>query len=381
MLTRITHPELPIPRNVRRERRYWHDGSSHPGSLGCLTCPERSVCGGLQIKAGIFDCLDFCCGNRGKCDKVCRNNPDYVGRVREIANFTFDTIPHVKPIPAPRLPQAVPMLYHGASRAEVLNAPIIALPLARMFNRRDGSARHCSRESLCAAYGIAPGSLIILSGTDTDTSLERWWGFGETRRRSLIQSFRRVGVALATTPNYSLFTDVPRWDDLHSMKRIALVHHEFLSEGLPSALHVNGRTENDFRRWTDYIAERPEITHLAYEFTTGTGWAGRREKHAAWLSTLAGNVGRPLTLLVRGGIDLLPALTRAFAHVTVLETTSFMKTVKRKRAALNGRITWVDAPTDEGAPIDESFSHNIETVTAWIGQVAASKSPVTVTTH
>jgi hypothetical protein len=35
-------------------------------------------------------------------------------------------------------------------------------------------------------------------------------------------------------------------DDLHSIKRIALVHSEFLDEGLPAALHVNGRSEADF---------------------------------------------------------------------------------------------------------------------------------------
>jgi hypothetical protein len=54
---------------------------------------------------------------------------------------------------------------------------------------------------------------------------------------------------MATTPNYSLFVDRPRWDDLHAMKRIAIVHGEFLEAGMPGALHVNGRTDRDFERW------------------------------------------------------------------------------------------------------------------------------------
>lgn len=253
-----------------------------------------------------------------------------------------------------------------------IKASAVALPLYRMFNRQDGSTRFTSHEALCAAYGVAPGTFILLSGTDRDAPLERWWSFGEIHRRKIIRTLRRNGIGLVTTPNYSLFIDVPRWDDLHAIKRIALVHHEFASEELPAALHVNGRTETDFRRWTDFVAARPEITHLAYEFTTGTGWAGRREQHAEWLTTLSESVGRPLSLVVRGSTEVLPALIRAFARVTVLETTSFLKTVMRQRASSNGtsHLCWSPAPTIEGAPIDDLLSHNMNTVHAWLGGLA-----------
>jgi hypothetical protein len=345
------------------------------GSLGCSACPEQAICGGLQIKAPIFDCLNLCCGKPATCDSVCRNHPEYAGRVREITTFALDTIPRLQPLVGPALPNAVPMLFHGCSRSLAAATPVVALPLARMFNRRDGSPRHPSRDSLCAAYGIDPNSVIILSGTDHDAPLERWWGFGESTRRHLIRTLKGIGVALTTTPNYSVFIDVPRWDDLHAIKRIALVHHEFLAEGLPAALHVNGRTDTDFRRWTDYIAARPEITHLAHEFTTGTAWAGRQEQHTAWLCQLAAGVARPLTLILRGGIDVLSTLARSFAQVTLLETSSFMKTMMRQRASLNGHLNWLPAPTDEGAPVDDLFAHNVRVNQAWIERVAASQEP------
>jgi hypothetical protein len=91
------------------------------------------------------------------------------------------------------------------------------------------------------------------------------------QRRDAIRALRSLGVTLVTTPNFSLFIDQPRWDDLHSQKRIMIVHEEFLSEGLPAALHVNARTERDWERWTEYIAARPELTHIAFEFATGAG--------------------------------------------------------------------------------------------------------------
>nr|WP_231966875.1 DUF4417 domain-containing protein [Terriglobus roseus] len=235
-----------------------------------------------------------------------------------------------------------------------------------MFNRRDGSARHDSREALCAAYGVSPEASIILTGTDTDAPLERWWGFGEAKRRELIRMLIRLGVQLTTSPNYSLFIDVPRWDDMHAMKRIAIVHSEFQSEGLLAALHVNGRTDSDFRRWAEFVGARPEVTHLAYEFTTGTGWAERQEQHADWLCGLASTVKRPLKLVLRGGMDVANKLASAFDQVTILDTTSFFKTMMRKRASLNGRLAWVEARTAAGSPVDALFAENIRSVGSWI---------------
>jgi hypothetical protein len=59
---------------------------------------------------------------------------------------------------------------------------------------------------------------------------------------------RSLGVTLVTTPNFSLFIDQPRWDDLHSQKAVMIAHEEFLSEGLPAALHVDARTPQAKRR-------------------------------------------------------------------------------------------------------------------------------------
>jgi hypothetical protein len=237
-----------------------------------------------------------------------------------------------------------------------------------MVNRRTGVPRFADAAAMRSTFGIAPETAVLLTGTDRDPPLERWWGLGETARRSIIRSLRNAGVVMTTTPNYSLFLDRPRWDDLHSMKRIAIVHSEFLSEGLPAALHVNGRTDADFRRWTDYVRMRPEVTHLAYEFTTGTGAAERREKHVSWLVELARSIDHPLHLIIRGAAELLPSLNTAFANVTFLDTSVFMKTMKRQRAFCkdDGGISWLASPTIAGAPLDDLFAENSEMRARWI---------------
>src|SRR5207249_4165551 len=51
----------------------------------------------------------------------------------------------------------------------------------------------------------------------------------------------------------SMFLDVPRWDNLHNMKRIALCWSELVSRGLPTSLHLNARTDRDWERWIEFI--------------------------------------------------------------------------------------------------------------------------------
>jgi hypothetical protein len=231
-----------------------------------------------------------------------------------------------------------------------------------VVHRENGQARYSTSKDLAKAFGIASTVPVILTGTATDRPLERWWSLG-TSRRDRIRALQALGVALVTTPNYSLFIDQPRWDDLHSMKRIAIVHEEFLSEGLPAALHVNARTERDWSRWAEFIATRSEITHVAFEFGTGAGWARRTEWHTAQLIQLAKAVGRPLHLVVRGGSKVLPDLASAFGRVTFLDTSVFMKTKSRQRAVVqpSGTVAWEASPTQESETVDKLLAENWRT--------------------
>jgi hypothetical protein len=220
--------------------------------------------------------------------------------------------------------------------------------------------KFASESELRGEFGLSAETVIVLTGTDQDPPLERWWRYGERRAR-IIASLRELGVSLVTTPNYSLFADTPRWDDMHSMKRIALVNSEFMRGGLASALHVNARSDSDALRWVEFVASRPEISHLAYEFTTGSGRAERREIHARWLARIALSIDRPLTLIVRGGIEVLPILSEAFHSLVVLETSAFMKTMNRQRAMIAGNtgLSWEPVPTAAGAALDDVFEHNV----------------------
>jgi hypothetical protein len=366
MLIQLSNSAVPA-RDTRQQRRLWHDGGRQSLSLGCARCPDQGVCGGLQVECGVFDCLGFCCQNPADCDTVCRKKPDeFARRVREVGGFAFSNVPRAPVLQAPSLPKLVPILFHACKRvAPFQAASVVCLPLYRVLRRQDGNTRYGNPLDLAEGFGISRGMSVILTGTATDPPLERWWSLGPLRRDA-IRALRGLNIALVTTPNYSLFIDQPRWDDLHSMKRIALVHEEFLSEGLPAALHVNARTERDWSRWRDYIVARAEVTHIAFEFATGAGCAGRIEWHADELVRLAADVGRPLHLVVRGGGKVLPALMTAFSDITVLETSAFIKTMHRQRAALTstGMVNWRQSATKPTETLDALLTENWHVVAA-----------------
>lgn len=71
--------------------------------------------------------------------------------------------------------------------------------------------------------------------------------------RDAVRRLRSIGVEMVTTPNFSLFVDGPRWDDLHSIKRIPNTH---AGHGLsrPASASRSGRVAV----WDGCL---PDVTH------------------------------------------------------------------------------------------------------------------------
>jgi hypothetical protein len=343
-----------------RDASLWDD-DANPRQLGCSVCPDLGLCGGLRIKAHAFDCSALCaCAHGGMCSGLCRRDArTFVARVREISGFDLGNVARCRPLALPQLSEYVPIVYHGTSREGGLDAGMVALPLAALFNRRGGAARYCTRGELLAAFRLAANTRLMVTGVADDKQIEAWWGF--RHRPRLIEHLRALGVELVTSPNYSLFTNVSRYDNFHNMKRIGIVTAEFMAAGMPCALHVNGRNDRDYERWSDHVAERDEISMLAFEFTTGTASTRRSVYHQRQLVRIAQRAGRPLHLVVRGGVRHLPELMRAFASVSVVDGEPFVKTTYRQKGFLEvgASVGWQQAPTSKGESLDALLRHNI----------------------
>lgn len=348
-------------RDPRRERRLWCDASVRTMSIGCVDCPDRRSCGGLQVEANLYNCLDLCCGNIDGCDVVCRNKPhDFAQRVREIDGFGLENVPRSASVAVPDLPNVIPWLSHGGSRgARFSEANAVSIPLYKVIHRRDGEARYANADELAQTFGLSRSTRFVFTGTAFDPPLERWWSLGPGRLDA-IRGLKALNPALVTVPNFSLFVDQPRWDDMHNMKRIAVVHEEFLREGVAAALHLNARTDKDYERWRDYLHSRPEVTHVAFEFATGASSVERMRWHADQLVALAVAAGRPLHLVLRGGTGVLSRLVSAYQKVTIIDTSTFLRTMKRRRAMLtpSGALSWVQTSTGPERLLDSLFLRN-----------------------
>ena len=348
-------------REFGSSRRLWDDATRHTSSLGCPTCLDLGRCGGLHTEAGLLDCADLCsCPDKASCDMVCRFKPgQFVRRMREVGGFSFETAARAPVTPIPYLPTVVPFVADGYSRVLTLDEPFVAFSLYDIINLGTGELHVAKRQALGQRFRIPPSATVILSGVDKDPKIERWWEL--PNRPELLAGLRRLGIALVTAPNYSVLSNVPRTDNLHSMKRILLAWVEMAQAGLAAALHLNARTDADYRRWSRLIRDRDEIQVIAFEFATGCGQGDRIDWHVQQLCQVADTAGRPLSLVMRGGARKLPEIRQHFAQVTLVETEAFARTMRRRRAILTegGRLRWVASPTPEGKPIDELLAHNI----------------------
>ena len=344
-------------RKNRRDGRYWDDQRRNAASLGCSRCVDLPLCGGLHSSAGAYDCTSYCCGTPGECDVVCQRNRTFVDRVREVSGFDLLSLRRTRAVRFPSAPSSVPIVYAKGLRQAPFNPGFAAVEFHQLLNKNTRALKFTTMQQLADWFGLDPATKIIVSGTAKDRPLERWWSLG-ARRRDVLGQLAQIGIVAATAPNFSVFSDVPRWDNFHAMKRIAICWQEMLEVGVPCALHVNARAHRDWERWTAFVASRDEVDAIAYEFATGA--STRLGYHVDQLRYLADRVKQPLKLITRGGLSELPKLRQSYAEVSMLDSTTYMKTVNRKRAVIreNGAAYWHDAADRPAVDLSALMEHN-----------------------
>lgn len=369
-------PSLPASNARSRSSRrvFWSDVTP---SLGCQSCVFHDPCGGLQDLSRRLSCLDDCCGGAAACDTVCPRHPDFAERYSEANGFKFPALSHIAPAAFAPLPSVIPMIYHGNRREDPLQAPFAALPLFKLLRRADSAPRFESADAVRDSFKLHRTTALFLSGVDRDPPLERFWSVGRTQRRAITRRLFDLNIAGVSAPNYSTFKDVPLTDALHALGRIALVFENMRSTGMNTALHLNGITARHYERLADWITAEAVITHVSVDFGTGSKSRARSLAHATLLAALGETCGLRLHLVLRGGTQWLHLLTPAFASITILDTSSFCKTMWRQRAVpvSNEMLAWRPHPTEPGASLSPLLAQNIDTHGSFLRDaVAASRA-------
>ena len=373
---RVNPPYDPAISNATLRRRLANNESQWPMALGCNGCSDLSACGGINAESKRYDCYDNCCGGKEDCQIICRENTKFPDQFNEIRGFELGTISKTLPL-TQELPNApVPLIYHSGHKANGIKLDAVFLRLRELVNFEDQVVRFKSKTQLCRHFGIHLDTKIYVTGIDQDRYIEKWWALTSRVRPRIIRELKAAGVSLITTPNYSMMTDVPRLDNLHSMKRIADNFAEFQVQGLAAALHPNSRTDKDFDRWAQLIASRREIKTLAYEFGTGSGRKDRISLHIAGLVKIASNAGRNLDIIIRGNTNAILPLSRVYKNITYIETSSFMKSAHYKKAIRRGnnRLAWTTYLPDEVTKLDKLFAHNIEETSSLLKLIYAQSA-------
>lgn len=252
-----------------------------------------------------------------------------------------------------------PLLYHGSSRSRPCRSRVVALSFFQLFHRRTGQPKFRSRQDLATHFQIASDAVLIASATEEDPPLERWWQLAS--KDLVYENLKQLGVALVTSPNYSVFNNVPYWDNDHNLKRIAFSWVELMQAGIPCALHINAHRQRDYDNWKELIQVRKDITALSVEFGTGMGHPSRAPWHIEQLCDLARSAGRPLSLVVRGGLAYAAQLRRGFASLLFIDTDPFLRTLQRSRAVLGNdfSILWRHEPTEANELLDDRLDEAI----------------------
>lgn len=336
----------------RRLRKRLLRDSGHAYGLGCGNCEDQRICGGLSVP-NMVNCLDLCCHQPEGCDFVCpRDVNGYVEQVNSIGGFDPDDIPRHVEVEHRQIPFYVPLVYHKSkSRPVALVADAVGIELGQLIDFKSGDPKFTSRDQLANRFGIEPSSKLVVSGIADDPPLEKYW---LARNDRFLRALASIEPDLVTTPNFSTFANVPRWTDLYNLKRIAICWSEFTRAGIPTALHLNGRTPMDWARWTEFIIHRSEVNTVAFEFATILG--ERKRIYVDRLLKLADMVPRRLRLVVRGGVQFLGELARVY-DLVFIDTDPFIKA--NKRQIWHGTGGWISVADPQITEIDGLLQFNV----------------------
>lgn len=336
---------------------HWHDAAIYPRALGCSGCTYIEECGGLNIGKGIFNCFSFCqdC-NPSECDRVCPKNPiNFSLRFREVGGFPSTPMPRVEVPQKVILPKTVALIKNGFGRSSPLQTDFIGLPLRKLVNLSNMSLRFEDRADLCKYFKISSKTNIVLCGVGKDNPIEKLWLALENKE---VRDFiKQLNPALVTTPNFSLFNNVPRTDNLHSIRRIMMCWYELASSGIRTAIHINARTDKDYETWISFINDHPEIHDVSFEFGTGAGYGRRFRWHLNKIQEFYMETGQRLRMIVRGR-RRFDHLAKFVSEIVLIDTETFVKTHKRFVASIgnSNRINWFSLKTRPGEHLDEMFN-------------------------
>jgi len=209
--------------------------------LDCQACPARARCGGRS---------NFC--RLGSCGE-CRTDPLRRMDVRQsiiehLDGLDFTWRSEVAHPHLPDLPDHLPVLVQAY--VDRVDLPWVALHGGRVFGVTGSRITAKHHGPLREVYRLGATTKIALQLYVEDRVLEGLWA----ARRSIIPQLKDLGFDLILTPNFSVWRDSSRFEQLVQQRRAFAFYHELVEAGLPAVPDVGfSLFEPDGRLWAEWV--------------------------------------------------------------------------------------------------------------------------------
>lgn len=251
-------------------------------AVDCESCPALSRCGRSCNFCGTRNHAEHTADG---CDR-CGTNPwlrmDTRAEVMQsLGGLGFDwprPLVHSDPVD---LPDHLPVLVQGYS--DQVDIPWVALHLGRVIGDAGAAVTAKHRGDVRAAYGLGPRTRIALEGYVEDRVLEGLWA----NRRTIIGDLAQMDLDVVLAPNFSVWSDAPRFEQLVQIRRAFAMYHEMVEAGLRVIPDVSfSMFEPDGRLWAQWINDQPGL-HAISLFCGGRRLHADRRAHRESIEDVA----------------------------------------------------------------------------------------------
>jgi hypothetical protein len=166
------------------------------------------------------------------------------------------------------LPDHLPVLVQAY--ADAVDVPWVALHGGRVFGSAGRGITPKHRLPLRDAYRLGTHTKIALELYVEDRVLEGLW----SSRQAIIRELPALGFDLILAPNFSVWRDHSRFEQLVQQRRAFAFYHELVEAGLPAVPDVGWSLfEPDGRLWAEWINGQPDLQAVSI-------FCGGRKIHA-----------------------------------------------------------------------------------------------------
>ena len=226
----------------------------------CDRCPAAARCGRTP---------NFCL--RGRCGDCAEPLLRMDVRQAVIDHLGGLDLNWPRPVRHPQpadLPNHLPVLVQAY--ADVVDVPWVALHGGRVFGAAGRGITPKHRLPLDDVYRLGTRTKIALELYVEDRVLEGLW----SSRRTIIRELPALGFDLILAPNFSVWRDHSRFEQLLQQRRSFAFYHELLEAGLPAVPDVGWSLfEPDGRLWAEWINSQPDLRAVSI-------FCGGRKIHA-----------------------------------------------------------------------------------------------------